>query len=214
MSGDVHVQFCERLWGKFPRATLLVIYVKSKRAGERVKKSITQFVTSKLRLKVNEEKSAVGRPWERKFLGFTFSNGKVKPKIRIHWKTVKRFKDRIRELTSRNSGRSLQRVINELMQYIRGWWNYYRIIESVNRLQPIAHWIRRRLRSLVWKHWKNRRTRVRELLKRKVSRKYAVTTGCARKGPWRMSNVKWVVIALPDKTFHLLGLSFPWLKTF
>ena len=89
--------------------------------------------------------------------------------------------------------------------------NDYGLTESFNRLRPLPHWIRRRLRALVWKHWKNRKTRVGELLKRGVSRNYAVTTGCARKGPWRMSKVKWVNIALPDDHFKSLGLSFPWI---
>ncbi len=95
-------------------------------------------------------------------------------------------------------------------QFMSGWWNYYGLTESFNRLRPLPHWIRRRLRALVWKHWKNRKTRVRELLKRGISRNLALTTGCARKGPWRMSKVKWVNIALPDKHFISLGLSFPW----
>jgi RNA-directed DNA polymerase len=189
-----------------------VIYVKSKRAGERVMKSVSKFVVKKLRLKVNEEKSAVGRPWQRKFLGFSFTNSKKDPKISIHWKSIKRFKDRLRERTKRNCGRSVKQVINETMKYINGWWNYYGICESTNRLKGIAEWIRRRLRSLTWVHWKNRRTRVRELMKRGISKKYAVPTGCSRRGPWRMSKVKWVVIALPNRIFHSLGLIFPWMK--
>lgn len=189
-----------------------VIYVKSKEAGERVMKSVTRYVTSKLRLKVNEEKSAVGRPWNRKFLGFRFTKNKKNPQICLHEKSLKRFKDKIRELTSRNCGKSLQRVVNELMLYMKGWWGYYNIIESKTQLSRIENWIRRRLRMLLWKQWKNRSTRVRELLKRGIARKYALTTGCARKGYWRMSNVKWVVIALPNETFHSLGLEFPWIS--
>jgi len=98
------------------------------------------------------------------------------------------------------------------MSYVRGWWQYYGIAESVNRLRPLAPWIRRRLRALIWKQWKNRRTRVQNLLKRGISRTFAVTTGCARKGPWRMSRVKWVVMALPDQYFVSLGLLFPWIE--
>ena len=187
-----------------------VIFVRSKRAGDRVMKSVSRFIEKKLRLKVNREKSAIGRPWERKYLGFCLANSRKNPKIRIHWKTIKRFKQRVREITARRRGRSLVQVIGELKHLIRGWWNYYRLTESVNRLRPLPHWIRRRLRALVWKQWKNRKTRVGELLKRGISRNFAVTTGCARKGPWRMSKVKWVNIALPDKYFASLGLSFPW----
>jgi group II intron reverse transcriptase/maturase len=187
-----------------------VIFVRSKRAGDRVMESISRFIEKKLRLKVNREKSAVGRPWQRKYLGFCLTNSRKNPKIRIHWKTIKRFKQRVREITARRRGRSLSQVINELKQFMSGWWNYYGLTESFNRLRPLPHWIRRRLRALVWKHWKNRKTRVGQLLKRGVSRNYAVTTGCARKGPWRMSKVKWVNIALPDDHFKSLGLSFPW----
>jgi RNA-directed DNA polymerase len=167
-----------------------VIFVGSKRAGDRVMESVSRFIEKKLRLEVNREKSAVGRPWERKYLGFCLTNSRKTPKIRIHWKTIKRFKQRVREITARRRGRSLSQVIDELNQFISGWWNYYGLTESFNRLRPLPHWIRRRLRALVWKHWKNRKTRVGELLKRGVSRNYAVTTGCARKGPWRTCRAK------------------------
>ncbi len=129
------------------------------------------------------------------------TNSLKNPKIRIHWKPIKRLKERVREITARRRGRSLSQVIGELKKFMYGWWNYYGITESFNRLRPLAHWIRRRLRALVWKQWKNRRTRVGELLKRGVARNFAVTTGCARKGPWRMSHavgvIKWVQITLP-----------------
>ena len=188
-----------------------VIFVRSKRAGNRVMESVSRFIEKKLRLKINRQKSAVGRPWDRKYLGFCMTNSRKAPKIRIHWKTIKRFKERVREITARRRGRSISQVIRELNTFTRGWWNYYGITESYNRLRPLAHWIRRRLRAVIWKHWKNRRTRVRELLKRGVTRNYAVTTGCARKGPWRMSKVKWVNIALPDAYFSSLYLLFPWI---
>ena len=188
-----------------------VIFVRSERAANRVMESISRFIEKKLRLKVNREKSAIGRPWERKYLGFCVTNSRKNPKIRIHWKSIKRFKERIREITARRRGRSLSQVIGELKGFMSGWWNYYGLTESFNRLRPLDHWIRRRLRALIWKQWKNRRTRVRELLKRGISRTYALTTGCARKGPWRMSKVKWVQIALPDAYLKSLGLSFPWI---
>ncbi len=130
-----------------------VIFVGSKRAGDRVMQSVSRFIEKKLRLKVNREKSAVGRPWERKYLGFCLTNSRKNPKIRIHWKTIKRFKQRVREITARRRGRSLSQVIDELNQFISGWWNYYGLTESFNRLRPLPHWIRRRLRALVWKHW-------------------------------------------------------------
>jgi RNA-directed DNA polymerase len=188
-----------------------VIFVGSKRAGSRVMESTSRFIEKKLRLKVNLEKSAVDRPWNRKYLGFCVTNSRKNPKIRIHWQTIKRFKDRIREITARRRGRSISQVVGELKEFMSGWWNYFGITESFNRLRPLQHWVRRRLRAVIWKHWKNRRTRVGELLKRGVYRDQALTTGCARKGPWRMSKVKWVQIALPDLHFKSLGLVFPWI---
>jgi RNA-directed DNA polymerase len=188
-----------------------VIFVRSKRAGSRVMESVSRFIEKKLRLEVNRDKSAVGRPWDHKYLGFCMTNSRMNPKIRIHWKTIKRFRQRVREITARRRGRSIHQVINELNVYMRGWWGYYRITESFNRLRPLHHWIRRRLRALIWKQWKNRRTRVSQLMKRNVYRIQALTTGCSRKGPWPMSKVKWVNIALPDAFFTSLGLLFPWI---
>jgi group II intron reverse transcriptase/maturase len=188
-----------------------VIFVKSKRAASRVMESISRFIEKKLRLEVNRDKSAVGRPWDRKYLGLCMTNSRKNPKIRIHWRTIKRFRERVREITARRRGRSIKQVINELNVYMQGWWGYYRITESFNRLRPLQHWIRRRLRAVIWKQWKNRRTRVSQLMKRGVYRVHALTTGCSRKGPWRMSKVKWVNIALPDAYFSSLGLLFPWI---
>jgi group II intron reverse transcriptase/maturase len=188
-----------------------VIFVKSRRAADRVMESISRFIEKKLRLKVNREKSDINLPWKSKYLGLCVTNSRENPKIRIHWKSIKRFKERVREITSRRRGRSMYQVISELKEFMNGWWNYFGITESFNRLRPLSHWIRRRLRAIIWKHWKNRRTRVGELLKRGVSRDFAVTTGCARKGPWRMSKVKWVHFALPDSYFTSHGLAFPWI---
>ncbi|MCZ6489160.1 MAG: reverse transcriptase domain-containing protein [Acidobacteria bacterium] len=188
-----------------------VIYVGSKRAGDRVMRSVSKFITKRLRLKVNEEKSSVGRPWSSKYLGFSLTNNRKNPRIRIHWKTLRKMKDKVKELTKRTRGRSLRQIIKELVEYLRGWWGYFRTAESFSKLFVLENWIRRRLRSIVWKQWKNRRTRVRELLARGISKEAALKTGCARKGAWRMSQVKWVMIALPNKHFESLGLVIPWI---
>ena len=186
-----------------------VIYLKSRKAAVRVMNSITKFITNKLKLKVNEEKSAVSRPWLRKFLGFTFISMCGQTKIRIHKKTIKRFKERIRELTDRNCGKSMAQIIYKLNLYLRGWWNYYSLSETRYFLKSLNGWIIRRLRCVLWKQWKNPRTKIRNLLKRGVSHKYAVSCGCARKKHWRMSRVKWVIVALPNKYFLDLGLYLP-----
>jgi RNA-directed DNA polymerase len=185
------------------------IYCKSLKATERVNKSITKFVTVKLKLKVNEEKSAVSRPWLRKFLGFTVISMCGQTKIRIHRKTIERFKARVRELTRRKCGKSLDQVIKELNQYLKGWWNYYRLTEARYLFKSLNGWIIRRLRSIVWKQWKNPRTKVRNLKKLGIAHKQAVSCGNARKKPWRMSKVKWVIIALPNRYFFERGLFLP-----
>lgn len=185
------------------------IYCKSKKAAERVEKSITKFVTVQLKLKVNEQKSAVSRPWLRKFLGFTFISMCGQTKIRIHRKTIVRFKARVRELTRRKCGKSLDQIIKELNQYLKGWWNYYRLTEAKHIFKSLNGWIIRRLRCIVWKQWKNPKTKVRNLKKLGIAHKYARSCGNARKKPWRMSRVKWVIIALPNRYFFERGLFLP-----
>ena len=186
-----------------------VIYLKSKKAAERVMKSITNFITGKLKLKVNEEKSAVSHPWLRKFLGFTFISMCGQTKIRIHKKTINRFKKRVRELTDRNCGKSMAQIIYKLNLYLKGWWNYYSLSEARYIFKSLNGWIIRRLRCLLWKQWKNPRTKIRNLLKHGISHWHAVLCGNARKKHWRMSRVKWVIIALPNKYFLDLGLFLP-----
>ncbi len=131
---------------------LSFIFVGSKRAGDRVMESISRFIEKKLLLKINRDKSAVGRSWEQKYLAFCVTNSHKNPKIRLHWKTIKRFKERVREITGRRRGRSTRQIIGELNRFMAWWWNYFRIAESYNRLRPLPHWIRRRLRSVTWKH--------------------------------------------------------------
>ena len=186
-----------------------VIYVRSKKAAERVMQSVTGFIEHRLRLEVNREKSVVSHPWWRPFLGFSFTSRRDNPKIRIHSKSIKRFKQRVRELTSRSCGLSVEQVIARLNAYTRGWWNYFRHAEVAAGFRSINYWIRRRIRAIIWKQWKNPRTRVRELKRLGISHLKALLTGCSRKGPWRLSKVKWVVIAMPNAYFDKLGLFLP-----
>lgn len=185
------------------------IYTKSLKAAERVKLSITKFLTVKLRLKVNEEKSEVSRPWLRKFLGFTFIHMCGQTKIRVHAKTIERFKQKVRELTNRNRGKSLDQVIKELNQYFHGWWGYFRLTEAKYFLKSLKTWTIRRLRCLVWKQWKNPRTKVRNLEKLGIDHEHAVSCGNARKKYWRMSKVTWVAMAMPELYFIRKGLYLP-----
>jgi RNA-directed DNA polymerase len=186
-----------------------VIYVRSKRAAERVMQGVSHYITRKLRLKVNLDKSAVSHPWWRPYLGFSFTSRRDNPRIRIHSTSIRRMKQRVRQLTSRSGGKSLQQVIDRLNQYLKGWWNYFGKAEVAAGFKSINYWIIRRIRAIVWKQWKNYRTRIRELKKRGIPHSKAVLVGCSRKGPWRMTKVKWVAFALPRAHFISLGLFLP-----
>jgi len=182
------------------------IYVRSRRAGERVMKSITRFITTKLKLRVNEQKSAVARPWERKFLGFSFTSAGI-PKRRIAPKAVDRFKERVRELTSRTKGVSIERMAEELTRYLRGWIGYFGRCETPSVLEGLEQWLRRRLRSAIWKQWKRGSVRFAELRKRGVGKDLAAQTVGSAHGPWRLAKSPAISFALPNAYFD--GLRIP-----
>jgi RNA-directed DNA polymerase len=181
------------------------IYVRSRRAGERVMKSLTRFITTKLKLKVNEQKSAVARPWERKFLGCSFTRAAT-PKRRIAPKAVMRFKERVRELTSRTRGVSIEQMAEELARYLRGWIGYFGNCETPRALQRLEEWTRRRLRSAIWKQWKRGTKRFAELRKRGVGKDLAAKAAGSARGPWQLANRPALAIALPNAYFASLGL--------
>jgi group II intron reverse transcriptase/maturase len=178
-----------------------VIYVRSWPAGERVMKNVCKFITRTLKLRVNEKKSCVSRPWKRSFLGFSVTSRRANPRIRIFSGSIERFKDKVRTITGRNRGKSIFQVIKELNDFLRGWWNYYRITETHTFLTALNHLVVRRLRSLLWKQWKRPRTRIKKLRARGRSLKDAVSTGCSRKGPWRMSRCQTMIYAFPTRYF-------------
>lgn len=181
------------------------IYVRSQRAGERVMSSIKQFITRQLKLKVNEQKSAVARPGERKFLGFSFT-WQREPKRRIAPKAIARFKQRVRELTRRTRGVSVETMVEQLGRYLTGWRGYFGFCQTPSVLQRLDRWLRRRLRSVVWKQWKYGRVRFAELRKRGLSKDLAAKTAGSAHGPWRLSNSPALAIALPNAYFVSLGL--------
>lgn len=181
------------------------IYVRSERAGQRVMASVTRFITTKLKLKVNESKSEVGRPWNRKFLGFSFTRGK-QPKRRVAPKSVARFKKRVRELTKRNRGVSIDRMVEQLSRYLTGWRGYFGYCETPSVFTTLDSWIRRRLRCFIWKQWKRGKTRFAELRKRGVGKDLAAQTAGSRKGLWHVSRSPALSIALPGAYFESLGL--------
>ncbi len=182
------------------------IYVRSRRAGERVMVSIERFLESHLKLKINRAKSAVARPSERKFLGFSFTSRK-EPKRRIAPQALARFKAKVRELTQRTRGVSLAQTIEELSRYLIGWRGYFGACETPSVLQALDQWIRRRLRAIAWKQWRRGRTRFAELHHRGVGWDLAAQTAGSPHGPWSLSNSPALAIALPIAFFHDLGLA-------
>ncbi len=183
----------------------IYVHCECRRAGERVMASLTRFITTKLKLKVNEQKSAVARPWERKFLGFSFTRDR-KPKRRIAPKAVDRFKEKIREMTRRTRGVSVEKMAEELGRYLRGWIGYFGRCQMPSVLEGLETWTRRRLRSAIWKQWKRGTVRFAELRKRGVDKELAATTAGSSHGPWRLANSPALSFALPNAYFDSLGI--------
>lgn len=163
------------------------IYVKSKRAGLRVMDSITRIIENELKLKVNKDKSAVDIVSKRKFLGFSFYFVKGVAKIRIHEKSIKRFKEKVKSITNRNRGISMDLRLLKLNDFIKGWINYFGIANAKRKLSELDKWIRRRLRACIWKQWKKIRTRYRNLVKLGIDNWKAWEYANTRKGHWKIS---------------------------
>ena len=181
------------------------IYVRSERAGQRVMESITRFITQRLKLKVNDKKSAVARPQERKFLGFSLTAG-PEPRRRIAPKAVERFKERIPEITRQAKSVSLEKTMAMLVPYMRGWRGYYRFCETPDLLIHLTCWVRLRLRAALWRQWKTQRRRRAMLLKLGVIGKLAANTAASGKGPWHLAHTKALCIALSKAFFRDHGL--------
>jgi RNA-directed DNA polymerase len=181
------------------------IYVRSERAGQRVMESVTRFITQKLKLKVNEAKSAVARPQERKFLGFSFSAG---PDIKrtIAPKSLERFKRRIREITRRAKGVSIKTTMEELATYMRGWRGYFGFCETPEVLVALTRWVRLRLRAALWRQWKTPRRRRAALVALGVSGWAARNTAGSGRGPWYLARSRALSTGLSNAHFKSLGL--------
>ncbi len=181
------------------------IYVRSERAGQRVMASVSSFITRRLKLKVNGEKSAVARPAERKFLGFSFTTER-QPRRRVAPKAIARFKRRVRELTRRTRGVSFEKIVEDLSTYLRGWRSYFGFCETPSVLQHLEKWLRRRLRAVQWKQWKRGRRRFAELRQRDIGVQLAARTAGSAHGPWRLAASPALSVALPTSYFDSLGL--------
>lgn len=163
------------------------IYVSSRRAGERVKESVTRFLKERLSLEVNEAKSAVDRPWKRKFLGFSFTNRKENPAIRVAPQALKRAKDRLRQLTWRWRGQSIETTLERLNEYARGWAGYFALAETKSPFEELDEWVRRRLRAILWHQWKKPKARVRNMIRLGAPANKAWEWAYSGKKAWRMS---------------------------
>jgi len=181
------------------------IYVGSERAGQRVMEGVTQFITQRLKLKVNEAKSAVARPQERKFLGFSFTAGTEVKRV-IAPKALDRFKQRVREITRRAKGVSMETTMDELAPYMRGWRSYFGFCETPEVLIGLTRWVRLRLRAAMWRQWKTPRRRRAALLELGVRPQLASNTAGSGLGPWYLARAKALSAGLSNAYFKSLGL--------
>jgi group II intron reverse transcriptase/maturase len=181
------------------------IYVGSEKAGRRVMEAITDYLEHKLQLRVNREKSAVARPWDRKFLGYSFTWHK-QVRLKIAEASLKRLKDKVREIVVGNASRSLTAAIHDLNPVLRGWTSYFRLTEVKGVLQDLDGWIRRKLRCLLWRQWKRPSTRSRKLQTRGIGEVRAHKSAGNGRGPWWNSGASHMNAAYPKSYFDALGL--------
>ena len=204
----------ERRGHRFARyADDILIVVKSKRAGERVLESIADFLERKLKLRLNDDKSSVRRLYDCTFLGFGVRQGS-----KIGWspETTRRFKRRIRQLTNRNWGVSMERRLRELATYLRGWMSYFGLSGHYRPIPELESWIRRRIRMCYWQMWKRPRTRIRNLIKLGMGKREAISTGMSSKGPWHLSRTRATQVAMSNDWLAeqgLVSLKDLWVKS-
>lgn len=181
------------------------VYVSSQRAGQRIMAGVRGFLAKRLKLTVNEAKSAVARPWERKFLGYSVTAQQAS-KIRVAKQSIARLKGRIRELCRQGRGRSLPRLIETLNPVLRGWMNYFSLTQSRRPIEELDTWVRRRMRCIVWRHWKRPKTRESKLRAQGLDAQRAWKSSVNGRGPWWNAGAKHMIAALPPKYFTQLGL--------
>ena len=182
------------------------VYVQSRSAGERVLKSLTRFLERRLRLKVNAEKSAVARPWERKFLGYSFTSLR-EARLKVAPASVQRLKEKLRGIFRRGRGRNLSRLIGEeLTPLLRGWMNYFRLAEVKGIFDELDSWIRRKLRNLIWRKWKRPFTRATKLMQRGLAKAQALKSAANGRGPWWNAGAAHMHAAFPKSYFDRCGL--------
>jgi RNA-directed DNA polymerase len=181
------------------------VYVRSQRAGERVLASLTRFLSVRLKLKVNAQKSAVAQPWQRKFLGYSITWHR-EPKLRIATPSLERLKNRVRELLRGAQGRGMSQTIEQLNPLLRGWAAYFKLTQTKQALETLDGWIRRKLRCVRWRQAKRVRTRARMLMKRGLTEAYAWRSAKTGRGPWWNAGASHMNAAFPKSWFDALGL--------
>jgi group II intron reverse transcriptase/maturase len=196
----------ERRGHKFVRyADDCNIYVRSRRAGERVMRSVTEFLEQRLKLKVNQSKSAVDRPWKRKFLGYSMTS-ETKPRLKVAVKSVERLKDKLREIFRRGRGRNIGKIIEEISMVLRGWIQYFKLSEVKNIFEELDQWIRRKLRCVKWRQWKRSYTRAKNLMKRGIGEVRAWESATNGRGPWWNAKASHMNEAFKKSYFDKSGL--------
>lgn len=181
------------------------IYVKSKKAAQRVMEKCVEYLEGKLKLKVNQEKSQIGSPMKLKFLGFALYKTGKKVGIRVHEKSLKRFREKIKELTSRKQGRSIEEILRSLKEYTRGWLGYYSQADMGQQIKRHNEWIRRRIRQICWKQWKGIKSRHDNLKRLGIDEGKAWEWANSRKGYWRIAG-SWILTrTLTNKNLAAMG---------
>lgn len=187
------------------------IYVRSRRAGERVLASLTRFLNQRLKLKVNEAKSAVDRPWKRTFLGYSMTFH-MKPRLKVAATSVVRFKGKLRDLFRRGRGRSIAKVIEEASPILRGWINYFRLAETRGVFENLDGWFRRKLRVIIWRQWKRPKTRKQKLMQCGIDEARAWKSAGNGRGSWWNAGASHMNQAYPTSHFRTIGLT-PMIET-
>jgi RNA-directed DNA polymerase len=181
------------------------IYVKSQASGLRVKASLTRYLSQRLKLRVNEKKSAVDRPWKRKFLGYSVTSER-EVRLKVASESVKRFRVKIKEKMRQGRGQSLSKTIEALKPLLIGWVNYFRLAKVKSTFEDLDMWLRHRLRNLIWRHWKRPRTRMKGLMKRGIEKERAEKSANNGLGPWWNSKASHMNEAFKKKYFDIAGL--------
>lgn len=182
------------------------IYVRSRRAAQRVMDSISRYVENKLRLRVNRDKSAIDRPWKRTFLGYSFTHNK-QTKIRVPKQTIKKFKSKAKQIFRKGRGRNIGKLIEQYLNpLIRGWINYFKLTEVKGFAEDLDGWIRRKLRNIIWRQWKKPRTRYTNLIKFGLKEERAKQSAFNGRGAWWNSGASHMHTCFKKKFFDYMGL--------